>query len=235
MDLKPAIAHLESVTDRDVQRYATYMEHIRPHSTADVFRRWLFTYASVHTSWALNCRMYWLLRDLGWLGDKDELRRRIIQSRAGFQNKRTEYMWEFTRFFWDHPAWFAKSGHETWREYCARLRASAPGIGQAKGSFIVELMHPLRADVVCVDTHVLQLYGYTPKVINERGVRDKDMVAIEDHWTQEARKRNIPPVLGRWIFWDRKQGQPDSRYWSFVLEPTNFHETLTAAVGANDG
>jgi hypothetical protein len=218
MKTKDAITHFNSVTQSDIYRYACYLTDITPQTAEERFQRWLFSYASVHTTWQLNCKLYCNLSETSWIGNRKELEARIIDSRAGFYNKRVDYICEFTDYYWKHPDWFLKSKHEDWLHYRDRIRAVAPGIGPAKGSFVVELIYPLAAEVVCVDTHIQQLYGYPPSVINKKGIRDKDTAEIEQHWVKQCLKRGIPPVVARWLYWDRKQGQPDSRYWSFVLE-----------------
>ena len=232
MKTEDATAYIQTVDPVTVARYARYFRHILPRSPEDTFRRWLFTYASVHTTWRLNCRMYQALEDLEWLGDKDELHRKITAVGAGFQNKRANYIHQFSEFFFRHSDWFTKSAYETWRAYRARVQKAALGIGQAKAAFLVELTYPLDAEVVCTDTHILQLYGYTPKQINERGISMKKMVAVEDHWVSQCADAGIPPVIGRWNFWDRKQGQSDSRYWSFVLERENYNDRLAQVARA---
>jgi len=65
----------------------------------------------------------------------------------------------------------------------------------------------------------MQIYGKTPKQIGAGNVSDKAELAMEEHWVSTSRTRGIPPVLARWVFWDRKQGNSDPRYWSAVFEP----------------
>ena len=60
------------------------------------------------------------------------------------------------------------------------------------------------------------MYGYTPSI-----VKDKDFESIEQHWLTMCGQRNIPPALVRFMYWDKKQGKQNSRYWSHVLEPEN--------------
>jgi len=223
MITEPATQHIAKIRQADVDRYVTYLEEIRPRTPEDRFRRWLFAYASVHTTWKMNCHLYQWLEDLKWLGKPEELRQRIVISGAGMYNKRTAHLSEFAQFYWDHPDWFRKSIHEDWATYRNRLENAAKGIGPTKASFWIELTQPIEAQVICIDTHVLQLYGYSPKEINQQHSAQKSMSAIEKHWVEACKARGIPPVVARWLFWDGKQGHPDSRYWSFVFEKEKQH------------
>ena len=190
----------------------------------------MFAYASVHTPWAMNCKLYRALAPLDWVGDREKLLARIKGTGAGMHNNRCAYITEFSEFFWDHPDWFWKHAHETWTQYRDRIREASVGIGRAKSSFVVEMMYPQPAEVICTDTHVMQLYGKAPGAIGEGRVSDKEELQMETHWVNTCKARGLPPVLARWIFWDRKQGYSDSRYWSFVFEKENFHERLQKAV-----
>ena len=97
-----------------VKDYEAYFETIAPTTLEDVFRRWMFAYASVHTTWEMNCKLYEALKPLDWIGNDQMLLERIISTRAGMHNNRTRFISQFTEFFWRHPTWFNKSPAETW-------------------------------------------------------------------------------------------------------------------------
>jgi hypothetical protein len=226
MDTKRAIEHLDSVDQYDVRRYVNYLDHIKPKSEDDIFRRWLFAYASVHTSWQLNCKLYAALADLTWMGDKVELATRIRNSGAGLHNNRTRFIWSFTDYYWKHPMWFNRTGREPWDSYRARIEDVSLGLGFAKSAFGVELVYLQDAEIMCTDTHVLQMYGYSTSEIKMGSIPKKAMTEIQAHWVDACVSRAIPPVVGRWLFWDTKQNQPDPRYWTFVFEQENYNERL---------
>lgn len=226
MITEAATQHIASVTPAEVERYSRYLERIKPQSTDAEFQRWLFAYASVHTTWRINCRLYQKLQDIKWLRNDQQLMQCIVESGAGMHNKRTQYISTFSDFFYKHPLWFTKSNHEDWWEYRDRVEEAVPGIGQAKASFWIEMKYPLESQVICTDTHVLQLYGYSAAYIQSNHVRRREMIQLEHHWADTCKKQGIPPVVARWVFWDRKQGQTDSRYWSHVFEE-NYHERLS--------
>ena len=55
-----------------VQAYKEYWESVRPQNHGDIFRRYLFAYCSVHTSWQGNCRGYEAIKQYEeWIDNKD--------------------------------------------------------------------------------------------------------------------------------------------------------------------
>lgn len=201
-----------------VKKYENYFETLVPTTLEDVFKRWIFAYASVHTGWQANCRLYELLKPLDWIGDSKLLLERIKQSKAGMYNKRTEFIMQFSDYFWRHPTWFKKSKNETWYNYRDRIMNKAPGIGRAKSAFFVELTCFHKANLACFDTHMVQLYGFLPSDYAQNKIKTKQYNLMEQHWSDTCNKYNVSPVTARWMLWDEKQGKLDSRYWSYVLE-----------------
>lgn len=218
---------IQSVTPAEVERYVRYLGRIKPDSNEELFRRWLFAFASVHTTWKLNCKLYDALKGLEWLGDKDKLLAAIKATGAGLHNNRSRFIHTFSEFFWAHPDWFWKTRHEDWHQYRDRIQDAALGIGRAKSSFVVEMTYPDEAEVICTDTHVMQLYGRKPNAISQGRVSDREEAQMERHWVSTCKRQGLPPALARWVFWDRKQGYADSRYWSFVFEQENYHDLFS--------
>lgn len=218
-----ALAQISSVTPDEIERYVRYLGRITPTNHEDLFRRWLFAFASVHTTWKLNCKMYYALADLHWIGDRDRLHKLIRDTGAGLHNNRTRFIHGFSDYYWAHPDWFWKAKAETWVQFRDRIQEAALGVGRAKSSFVVELAYPTAAEVICTDTHVMQLYGRSPSEISKKGIPDREERAMESHWVNACKRRSVPPVLARWIFWDKKQGYSDSRYWTCVFEREDFH------------
>ena len=217
-----AATHIEQLDPKDVSRYMQYMQTvIEPRTTEDVFKRALFSFASVHTSWVTNCRMYEELKNLQWLHSEHLLKEAIVRSGAGLHNNRTRFIHAFSEFFWDHPKWFNKSRHETWGRYRDRVESQIKGIGFAKAAFLTELLYPVDYGVVCVDTHIMQLYdciqGKTPV---------KQQREIEAHWVATCLRRGVPAAVARWLYWDTKAGYASPRFWSFVFEEENYNERL---------
>lgn len=234
MDTDKADKIIKRVADTvDMKRYLGYVGHIRPTTPEALFRRYLFGYASVHTTWQFNVILYRKLQNYEeWLGNEVELRNRIIDSRAGMYNNRTRYIMKFSEFYWDHPQWFWKNSVESWVQYRDRIKDRAPGIGPAKSSFVVEMTYTDTAQVVCSDSHFFQSYGVAPKDVGR--ISDKLERAMEHHWVTRCRELGLPPVLVRWAAWDILKKSSDSRYWAHVLERVNYHKVLGGQSGEKD-
>lgn len=214
MNVDKATKALESIDPKDLEPYREYFETITPKTEEEIFRRFLFAFASVHTSWRYNVNLYSALWDLKWLGSREALRDRIFESRAGLTEGRTRSIWEFGAKYWADPAWYLKRDDEMWAQYRDRIQSSTLGLGHAKSSFAIELIRPNDAAVICGDTHQLQLYGL--KGNSSPGQRIYGYV--EAHWVAECARLGLACVAARWFLWDRKQGRQDSRYWSYAIE-----------------
>jgi hypothetical protein len=54
--------------------YKDYWESVRPKNNDDIFRRYLFAYCSVHTTWQGNVKGYNAIKNFHeWVGSKDML------------------------------------------------------------------------------------------------------------------------------------------------------------------
>ena len=84
-------------TDK-IQSYKDYWESVRPQNHGDIFRRYLFAYCSVHTSWQGNCRGYEAIKNYEeWVDDKEILLDKLKNSGVGLYNNRTKYIWDFRK------------------------------------------------------------------------------------------------------------------------------------------
>lgn len=221
-----AEAAVKKLSTHQAKDYHRYFLEITPGTEEEIFRRGLFAFASVHTSWQSNVRLYEYLWDLKWLNSKRMLFTRIVDSRAGMYTGRTKHIWMFAKSFWENPQAYMIGADEDWFDYRDRLVDMVPGLGMAKAAFFSELVYLDESIVTCGDTHFHQLYGATGKApLNKTNWKQ-----AERHWADICLKHGIPPTTARWMFWDTKQRQPDSRYWSYVLEatpdkPPQVHET----------
>ena len=209
---------LETLSPELMAEYTAYFATIKPKTDEEIFKRGIFSHCSVHTSWKYNVRMYAMLKDLDWLGSRRWLRNLIEESQAGLVNNRTRYIWEFAANFWKNPDAYRRQENELWTAYRDRLQGLTLGLGHAKTSFFIELVHFEASGVSCFDTHMLQLYGL--KGNQSPGL--KTMNNMESHWLCECARLGLPPCNARWALWDIKQGRPgNSRYWSYILEEAN--------------
>jgi len=215
---KTAVAFVDAI-DRDrVTRYEHYFETLKPVNDDDRFKRALFAFASVHTTWQLNCILYEMLASADWLKDPQLLMLRLTESGAGLHNNRYRFIWDFAQKFWTHPEWYAKQRYEDWFQYRDRLDNNIKGLGLAKAAFFSELIYFEKSQVACMDVHLLRLFHKGAIKFNQSKSGAAYAKWCEHRWTDICVERDVSPVTARWIYWDTKQNKDDSRYWSKVLE-----------------
>ena len=198
----------DSIRDKDIESYNNYWAELKPQTEVAAFKRYLFAFMSVHTTWKNNCKGYNAIKQFNkwtlekgeqlqlWNYDSDALFKRIEETRVGMQNNRTNYIGLFNDTFW-------------WRD---RLAKKTLGLGKAKTSFAIEMLYPTEAKVVCLDTHLFQIYG-----LNQ--TKDaKKYETLEADWIERSEKRGLAPYMARCLYWDKNQNRKNSRYWSKVLE-----------------
>lgn len=206
---------LKKLDTTKVPTYEAYFETLRPKTPEDKFRRGLFALASVHTSWESNINLYSKLWDLAWKHDPVLLRERIIESRAGLVNGRVKAIMAYTSLYETYPGLFERNGDD-WYKFRDRIQDHVLGLGPAKSAFFIELTYFHDSRICCADTHFLQMYGIEPKDVGN--VKNEDRARMEMHFDLTCQRAKINPVTARWLLWDQKAGQPDSRFWSYVLE-----------------
>jgi thermostable 8-oxoguanine DNA glycosylase len=199
--------------------YKDYWETVRPKTDEDIFRRYLFSYCSVHTTWQGNVKGYNAIKNFSeWLDSKEILLEKLHKSGVGLHNNRTNYIWDFSTKFWASP----KDFYLTTRKYHVKKRDSIltkiSGIGLAKISFALEMIHPNEARVLCLDVHMLRLYDMEHLKYNKSNTGIKQYKKAEQHWSINCGKNKIPSYVARSIYWDDLQKKEDSRYWSYALE-----------------
>lgn len=214
--MTPAVEAAFALRDNDrAVQYVDYWEQHSARTDAEVFRRFLFAFMSVHTTWEINVLGYQAIKDFEEWRDKHfGLRTRLVRSGAGLHNNRTRWIDRFSDAFWAGPSEFRRRGRESWAAYRDRLEDRIVGLGPAKVSFALELCWPLEAEVVCLDVHMLRLYGKTAADAPKANVYHR----LEADWVGRARAAQLPPFIVKQIHWDRMQGRPNSRYWSHVFE-----------------
>ena len=199
--------------------YKEYWESVRPQNTSDIFRRYLFAYCSVHTTFQGNVKGYQAIKNFDeWIDDKDILQDKLHKSGVGLHNNRTKYIWDFKDKFWSNPKDFyftTKKGHVKKRDAIVN---KINGIGLAKVSFALEMIHPNEARVLCGDVHQLRLYDMEKLKYNKSKSGTNTYKKMESHWIINCGKLKVPSYIARSIYWDDLQKQTDSRYWSYVLE-----------------
>lgn len=147
-----------------VKRYNKHWEAIKPVTVDDIFRRYLFAFTSVHSTWQSNIRGYLALKDLSWVNNKNLLLSRLVWARCGVHNMRTKTIWAFKEQFYANPDRFCNVDGD-WRTYRNELVKEINGLGVTKVSFALEMCFPKEALVSCIDVHGLRLYGLDVNVL----------------------------------------------------------------------
>jgi hypothetical protein len=213
--LTPGVeAAFTKYSNSDAVRYVDYWEKLTARTDAELFRRFLFAYCSVHTTWEGNVNGYQAIKEHEeWLGSHQGLRTRLVRSGVGLHNNRAKWIASFGDAFWADPNAYRRGVRESWQGYRDRLERGITGLGPAKVSFALELAYPLEAEVVCLDVHMLRLYGR-----KDQNLKVGEYERYEHDWLGRCRAVGLPSYIVKQIHWDAVQGKPDSRYWSYVLE-----------------
>ena len=201
-------------------QYAEYWESIAPQTDGEIFRRWLFAFTSIHTTWESNVNLYNSIKNFEeWINNSEVLMQRLIEGRAGLHNQRFINILNFSKKFWANPDAFKKSSNESWVDLRNRLAKDLTGIGLAKTSFALELCYPNTVEVVCLDVHMLRVLN-----LNTEGYKannPKDVLKYQEGekvWLNKSQNLLVSPYITRCLWWDLNQGQQNSRYWSYCLE-----------------
>jgi thermostable 8-oxoguanine DNA glycosylase len=216
-----AEAFFASLTDREIKFQTAYWSALKPLNDTERFQRALFAYTSVHTSWKSNIAAYSLIKNWwAWINQWEILDAKLRQSGAGLYNNRVRFIKDFTTKYWSDPCSYHKAEQESWTQYRNRIEKTILGLGMAKSSFFIEMLYPVEAEITCLDTHLFQLYGL------DQSKNAKLYQDIEAHWVRMCFEYKVPCYVARCIYWDRKQGYTDSRYWSYVLEEGDFADSI---------
>jgi thermostable 8-oxoguanine DNA glycosylase len=203
----------DEVEKREVDDYKEHFHRIAPKEPMAVFRRFLFAYASVHTTWEYNVKLYRQLETLETVPCKEALREVVINSGAGLHRNRIEGVWSFRESYWNDPRVFIKGTKESWVDFRNRLVKHMFALGYAKVSFALELAWPIESKVVCLDVHMLRNLGLSPSPTPRR------YLEAEELFVKRCRAKKIPPAIGRLLYWDKLKEQPSARYWSDCIQP----------------
>ena len=201
----------ESIQDDEINTQIEYWHKKAPKSHAEIKNRWVFAYTSVHTTWENNVTQYNLLKDQP-LSNQSVITYKLILSRGGMQNMKSDGLFHFGLQWQRHKEMFTEL------PTCIRtlrndLTKDLIQINYAKVSFALEMCYPLTANVVCLDRHILGLYGHD----KEKAPGKILYHGMEDYWLRLSKERDVPPYIARCIYWDRAQNQKDSHYWAKTL------------------
>lgn len=210
---------IKSINKEEVFNYIKYWKSISPKNEADIFKRYLFAFCSVHTTYKGNISGYNSIKHFNeWIFNKELLFQKLKRSGAGLYNNRTNYIWKFREQFWEDPHSFTLSGSENHENKRDSISDKISGLGLAKVSFALEMIHPISAKVVCGDIHQLRLYGIENLKYNKSKKGTLIYKDMERHWNATCESEGVPSYIARCIFWDAYQNKENSSYWSNVFE-----------------
>lgn len=208
-----------TIDPETAKRYTDYWESVRPTGDMEIFQRYLFAFCSVHTTFKGNVNGYQAIKNYNdWANNPEVLLRNLKESGAGLHNNRAKFIKEFADVYWADPKSFcftSKKRHVARRD---EITSKIKGLGVAKVSFALEMIHPNQARVVCGDVHQLRLYGIEGLEYNSSAKGRAIYRKMENHWVVNSHKAGVSPYVARCIFWDQLQNKPNPRYWSYVLE-----------------
>jgi thermostable 8-oxoguanine DNA glycosylase len=202
----------ESIKGSEIDRHVDLWQKITPESTEEYFKRYIFAFLSVHSTWEVNVKSYLALKDwYNWINNEDELKSRLISCGSGLHNNRTKFLSAFSRSFWEDPSSFLKSENTPWSERRNEISKKIKGLGLAKSSFALEMIYPLEAQVCCMDVHLFRFFGL------DQSKHNSSYNVIEKKWIELSEKFSIPSYIARAIYWNRNQEKEDCNYWAFVF------------------
>jgi hypothetical protein len=207
-------AFINNFDTRHAAQYLTYWDGITPRNESEYYDRWIFAFMSIHTTWKKNVAGFLAVKNLPPRLNWAQLYWAVKKAKCGLDKMRTHAIWDFHKRFWSDPTFWYPLPNESLPDCRDRLAKATYGIGLTKTSFVLEMAFPSTCDVVCLDTHILQLYNYYRKDTPNKSVYR----AMEEHWIETCARKGVPSPIVRHLYWDKIQGQPDSRYWSHVLE-----------------
>lgn len=218
IDPTGARAAVRSVSRARCARYAEYWRHCRPKTPEAVWARYVYAYASVNRNWICHMQLFRRLCgfDPGFsaaVSPKAFAHRLRRSGQGGMYGVTAAGVWGFDRDFSADPDRFAvRRARPAARDAIA---AGLHGLGRAKTAFALELLDPVGCRAVCIDRHIARTFGVQPT----DPFPDEEYAEAEAFWVAECDRRNLPPAVVRFAFWDDLQRQRDCRYWSACLEP----------------
>ena len=220
MNLEIAETELYKLTENEgkIKEYNNYWSSLTPTDDEAIKRRYVFSFLSVHTPWSANVTSFLLLdKNKQALSNKEELTQLLVKSRAGNHHRKSEGIYRFVKDFDENPGFYKLNNDSPHQEQRDRIMDRCYGLGLAKTAFALEMCFPMSAQVVCLDTHILQLYGH--KESKDRAkVNTAKYKLMENHWLKVCKDLNMAPAVARAIWWDKKQQQENSRYWTYTIE-----------------
>lgn len=213
-------ALIDNLEDKIVTQYTEYWTTMLPKTEADYFKRWLYAMLTAAMSAAAGNQLFTIAIQQfpQWENSQLFLTEAYRNARVGFFNQKASFAFALRSAYINNPEKFVRRAGEDWIAFRNRIAKATPGLGMAKGGFGVELTSPINGGAVCLDRHMLRLYGSGP------AISDIEYRKLEKHWLARCELRKVPPCIARCAIWDALQGHTSSRWWSDVLNVTQADE-----------
>lgn len=197
-----------------------YWGKLRPSTLNEKRDAIVYALISTNNKWQPNVKMYRAYKKLQPGFTIEQLTEAFAATRSGQHITKAQKICAFLEKWNNNPYDYSAISGESFAEFRKRLIKNklVKGLKMAKASFALEMLEPLRADVVCLDRWMIRLYGRNPK-----STSDTLYVKMERHFVKICRKMGFHPAIARHIIWNmiRPEKYYNTRHWSSVLEPTS--------------
>jgi thermostable 8-oxoguanine DNA glycosylase len=215
---------LANLDPKVVKSYTRYWNSITPKTQDERFWFWIFAHLTVQQGWAASVKAFNHVKPLGINYTERQVLKALRASRTGLYAKKSPELVAFRDLYCSGNGFeFCDNNHSL--SYHRDLLVNVlegKGIGQAKVSLALSMIHPNQTNIICIDRHIQRWY----EVPDEVGLNVRLYNEIEDHFVNACVKLSILPGMAREMYWDSLQGFGNTRYWSYVLESANVRNVL---------
>jgi hypothetical protein len=111
------------------------------------------------------------------------------------------------------------SSRSEWRKQRNKLTKKLDYLGLAKTSFALEMLEPIKCQVICIDRHMFRAFGWADP---DKAASQKQYEYYEDYWLNLCDHYQVEPAIARNLYWDIIQQQPSSMYWGEYLKDHDY-------------
>lgn len=209
---KNIVLFFESITPQQIKQYKADWQTIMPTSEHETLNRWRFAYCTVHTPWLRSCEQYDKIKPLYENADYQALARILRNTSGGMWDIKANGISRLHSYWTDNQEMF--DPQPNWQEFRNKLADKMFKLGLAKTSFALEMLHPMTAQIICIDRHMFKAFGWENV---DLACSTAQYLFYEDYWLSMSNEYGIPPVISRNLFWDQIQNQTSSLYWANYL------------------
>ena len=212
-----------STLNQKLEQYRKEWEkEIKPQSDLGRLNRWRFAFCTVHTPWLPSCEQYLDIKDNFDDIQLESLLEKLAFGSGGMHNSKAEGILNLQHLWNATPELFELSdlsSRDQWRKARNRLTKKLNYLGLAKTSFALEMLEPLKCQVICIDRHMFRAFGWTDP---DKAASQKQYEYYEDYWLDLCNYYKVEPAIARNLYWDIIQQQPSSMYWGEYLKDYDY-------------